>query len=292
MRNKSVLLLFSILMLAGCQVVSEADSLTEPAVNPLATLILINTPTPSPTNTPSVTGSEPTTVEQPPVGEELPPASSPPTAVCTVQTNGFAYSVQGGDTIFSLGQRSNSSVAEIMQKNCLTSDIIVPGQILYLSQRPQPVQSGLSSSTPTSEQPEPITPVPQPATATPTPTSTALPQPTDTSTPTASPTATSEVVAPSGPGDPTLNIVPFSGPPGQQFTISLSGFTANENVLIELFIEPSFDLVDSGQTTVADNGSGVFIYTHLPSHPVGKYVAKATGLSTNKFTLGNFEVEE
>ena len=97
------------------------------------------------------------------------------------------YFVQKGDTLYSLAQRCRTTVLAIKQANCLTSNLILVGQKLWLPCRP-------------------ATPTPLP-TYTPTETATLRPTSTPTETPTPTPTSTSEVSplpTPSGTVEPTL----------------------------------------------------------------------------------------
>jgi LysM repeat protein len=44
------------------------------------------------------------------------------------------YTVQRGDTLSALSVRSNASIRQIAGANCLESDVIIRGQLLYLPQ--------------------------------------------------------------------------------------------------------------------------------------------------------------
>ena len=100
------------------------------------------------------------------------------------------YTVQQGDTLYSLAQYCHTTVLVIKQANCLTSNIIVAGQRLWLPCLPV-TATPWPTVTPT------FTPTGTPMlTRTATPTETPMPTPTDTSevsplpTPTGTPTAT------------------------------------------------------------------------------------------------------
>ncbi len=85
--------------------------------------------TPSPTITSSLT-----------VIEKLP--SSPPPPCIREQPSGWlSFSVQWGDTLFSLAKRTRTTVAKIQQVNCLPNYDIYAGQKLWV-----PAESTLSAS--------------------------------------------------------------------------------------------------------------------------------------------------
>ncbi|UCC65473.1 MAG: LysM peptidoglycan-binding domain-containing protein [Anaerolineae bacterium] len=105
------------------------------------------------------------------------------------------YTVQRGDTLYSLALHCRSTVLAIKQANCLTSNIIFVGQKLWLPCQPA-IPTPWPTATPTLAPTETLTwtPTPIPAeTPTPTPTSTSegspLPTPDETATPTLTPTA-------------------------------------------------------------------------------------------------------
>ena len=54
-------------------------------------------------------------------------------AVCTVPPGWFPYIVEPGDTLTDIAARTNSTVQELVVRNCLTSpDAIFVGQTLYV----------------------------------------------------------------------------------------------------------------------------------------------------------------
>jgi hypothetical protein len=54
-------------------------------------------------------------------------------AVCAIPGGWFPYIVQAGDTLTDLAARSNSTVQELVARNCLASpDAIFVGQTLYV----------------------------------------------------------------------------------------------------------------------------------------------------------------
>ncbi len=49
---------------------------------------------------------------------------------CTIRTDWPAYTVQRGDTLYSIARRAGITVAELMAGNCLTSNLIIAGATL------------------------------------------------------------------------------------------------------------------------------------------------------------------
>jgi LysM repeat protein len=92
--------------------------------------ILFPSPTslsgPPPTLTPSSTPMPAPATATP----TLPPVLTPPS--CPPPTGWVQYRVQPGDTLDSLAARYRISVPQLMQANCLTSQAIFPGQVLYV----------------------------------------------------------------------------------------------------------------------------------------------------------------
>ena len=106
---------------------------------------------------------------------DLPPLSPTRTAVkCGAPSNWVVYTVQPGDTLYSIAQRVNRSVAQLISANCLSSNKIHTGQKLYVPYYPPQIPA------PTSVPPTKAPPPP--------PTNTPLPPPTNTSPPPATPT--------------------------------------------------------------------------------------------------------
>jgi LysM repeat protein len=84
------------------------------------------------------------------------------------------YTVQPGDSLYSIARRVNLSVAQLITANCLSSDKIHTGQKLYVPYYPPQIPA------PTSIPPTKAPPPP--------PTNTPVPPPTNTSLPPATPT--------------------------------------------------------------------------------------------------------
>ncbi|MBN1219677.1 MAG: LysM peptidoglycan-binding domain-containing protein [Anaerolineae bacterium] len=132
-------------------------------------------PTEKPTDTPTIptatsTALPPTSTATPtpeiPTPTPEPPPPPQPTASCPPPAGWVSYQVQVGDTLNSLGERTNTTVNNLYQANCLDSFTILPGQVIYLPFIPP---------TPTvTNTPTPVTPTPTP-TRTGTPTATPYP---------------------------------------------------------------------------------------------------------------------
>ncbi len=146
------------------------------------------------------------------------PQEPPVRVACGPPAFWVRYTVQAGDTMFSLAMRHGTTVYAIMQANCLTSTRLFAGRNIYLPPLP-------ATATPP---PAPTSPPPPPPTATalpPTATQTPIPAtftPTATSPPpTATPTFTppAPTVTPT-PGAPTLT--PTLTPPAPTATPTLT----------------------------------------------------------------------
>ena len=135
----------------------------------------------------------------------LPYVTPPPTPPCGPPAGWVVYIVQIGDTLYSLAQRTGSTVAALRQANCLPDDTIRIGQRLYVPRLPTPILS----PTPTVTR----TPSPTPtASVTPTPTNgiTLTPTPTNgvTVTPSATPVPPTATFTPT----PTAPVSPLATP--------------------------------------------------------------------------------
>lgn len=141
------------------------------------------------------------------------PAATPaPTAVCGPPATWVQYVVRRGETMFSLALRSGTSIAAILNANCLTSTYLQAGQIIFLPPMGAVPPTAVPTATPTSTTTGTAT-----ATAThtatgtatipPLPTTTATPTSTVTGTATASPTST-----PTGSATPTASVTATTSP--------------------------------------------------------------------------------
>lgn len=92
------------------------------------------------------------------------PAASPtaPPVACGAPRNWVVYYIQRGDTLFDIAQRVNSTVSQLRNANCLTSNDIRTGQELYVPYLPAPkptsIQPTMTSPPPVSTQVPPPTP--------------------------------------------------------------------------------------------------------------------------------------
>lgn len=119
--------------------------------------------------------------------------SSPIWMVCIKRFYWPSYRVQLGDSLFAIALTTGSSTQELMSANCLKSDQIYAGQLLYvprlLSKLITPTDAPTATVTPTNTVTNTPTDTPT-TTATPSPTATDTPTATATQTPTDSPTPT------------------------------------------------------------------------------------------------------
>jgi LysM repeat protein len=102
-----------------------------PTETPTATV----TPSQTPTVTPSATLNYILVTATPRIEHSpTPPAQTAESAVCTPPEGWQPYRVQAGDTLFgfALGSEGALDVQTIRQANCLTSDLLRIGQVLYL----------------------------------------------------------------------------------------------------------------------------------------------------------------
>ncbi len=137
----------------------------------------------------------------------LPYVTPPPTPPCGPPAGWVIYTVQAGDTLYSLAQRTGTTVEALRQANCLPDYTIRIGQRLYLPRLPLPTLS----PTPTVTR----TPSPTPTngvTVTPTNGVTATPTNGVTATPTngVTPTATPIPPTPTFTPTPTAPISPLA----------------------------------------------------------------------------------
>ena len=72
-----------------------------------------------------------------PTTTTLPPLN--PTPSCSLRTDFPTYIVQSGDTLFGIAQKTNSTVNQLVQSNCLgDANAITAGQVLYVPNVPAP----------------------------------------------------------------------------------------------------------------------------------------------------------
>ena len=157
------------------------------------------------------------------------------------------YTVRLGDTLWSLAQYFDVTVADLMFANCLTSDEIRAGQKLYVPNIPTPTfvipPTNPPTRTPTQVPTLTITPTSTPViiiptltptaspTSTPTPTDAPMPTPTPTDTPTVTPsdTPTNTPIIPTITSTPTTALS-IPGLEQDYFTsVSGSGFSGSRN---------------------------------------------------------------
>lgn len=266
-----------LLLLMGCgspTAVAPMQIITQTAVFPSVTFPSV-TPL-SPTFTPGIVVPAPTlvavstaTAEQLLPPQVSPTAEIPPSTQCGPLPGWVPYIIQPGDTLFSLGNRTGTTVAQIQQANCLTGIIIYAGQALYLPFLP-PTPTVLPTHTPT---------VPS---ATPTIT---VPPPTLTFTP--SPTA--EQLPPPGPGDPTLEVEPTAGPVGTIHTIYFTDYKPNEIVTIDIVALATQQIITTTIVAADSSGNGQWQFVTTTVYTPGFYGVRAQG-DQGSHATGSLEV--
>lgn len=138
-----------------------------------------------------------------------PPAPTPP---CGPPSTWRQYVVQRGETMFRLALRSGTTIAAILNANCLTSTNLQAGQVIFLPPMGAVPPTAVPTATPSSTATATAT-----ATATSTTTGTAtippLPTTTATATSTATGTATNTPTAsPTGSATPTASVTATISP--------------------------------------------------------------------------------
>jgi len=202
-----------------------------------------------PTPLPAVTAELP---PPPPPTEPLPLPTPQPTP-CGPPLGWAAYTIQPGDTLYSISIRTGTSVEQLKLANCLISDQIYYGQPLFVPYLPV-------FSAPTVE---------------------LLPPP---------PVATAEFIPAPAPGDKHLDIVPPAGPAGTKFTISIIEFTAGEAVNVRVFFGPTQEVVFRTSTTTDANGQRTVEFASQANNLVGEYVVWANGTQTR--AVGKFSITQ
>ncbi|MCB9423323.1 MAG: protein kinase [Ardenticatenaceae bacterium] len=152
-------------MLPSPTMAVNAIELSGDSVEPTATSLS------SPTSMPMVVVSPASTLALPPK------PSAVPEIVCEKPETWVVYTVQEGEVLFNLALETGSTVDAVKQVNCLTSNILSIGQVLWLPMLPPtatPTSTSTSTPLPTAHSPRSTPtktppPPPQPATATATP---------------------------------------------------------------------------------------------------------------------------
>lgn len=82
---------------------------------------------------------------------------------------------------------------------------------------------------------------------------------------------------PPGPGDPALAVLPPTGPPGTQFTISIEDFEPNQAITVRVLYVPTFTVVYEKQSNVDAAGNRVEYYLSPADAQIGDYTVTAFG---------------
>lgn len=170
----------------------------------------------------------------------LPPVAMPTPCHISPPVGWESYTVQSGDTLYALAAARGTTVAALIQVNCLPSESIAVGDTLYLQALPTPTPTPLPPPTPV---PTPLPPTPVSVASIPTPAPTvSVPTP----APIVSiPTAALLTLPPSTPADSE----PSSGldfgeaaqsPGGGQATFAAAGspFTLKEGNIPAFILRP------------------------------------------------------
>jgi uncharacterized protein len=184
---------------------AEADQPAQPGPVSLPGVLNVR-PTASATPAPSPTA----TVLPSPTLTPFAPLANPSPTVCGAPSGWVTYIVQPGDTLFGLSQSLGVPVNDLRTANCLESDQLYAGQVLYVPYQPAPPATAQPTLAPTAR--ASVTPAPS---ATPSPTFSATPPPSTavpTRMPTLAPTATlpapTATLAPSATSAPSNTPVP------------------------------------------------------------------------------------
>ncbi len=156
----AVLFVVAVTILGGIFLTLSDNPATPIAEQPTATpyrfptLEVTDTPlpmsgeTPMPTSTPVLPSSTPSPTPQPTV-------TFTPTP-CQIASGWVAYVVQPGDTLFTVGLRYNITTDRLRAGNCLSSDTLFTGQVIYVpplpptlpAASPLPAQATLTTTLP------------------------------------------------------------------------------------------------------------------------------------------------
>ena len=197
------------------------------------------------------------------VSDGAQPLVPQPTAqaqACGRPSNWAAYTVQRGDTLSSLAQRTGTSTQQIQTANCLAGTLIFAGQVLYLPFVPAPQTGGSTPGSPGGNSPS------------------------------TEPTATIRTPKVGLPGDHPINISPSSGPPGTEFTLSVDQYSSNEKVIITI-ISVNTNLPILEQTLYTDdNGNLTWFFKSPTNMAKGDYNVFEYGEQSKADGKGHFSI--
>lgn len=158
LRVMLLLLGLAVIMAACVPFVGDGPDEEEPTPGVIPTVIR---PTQESSQAPAAASPIPTLVPLPTRASQS--ATSPPS--CTPRTDWPEYTVQSGDTLYSIALRSDSTVDTLQAANCLADpNAIFEGQSLRVPQQPAP-QSATPTAAPAATQ-SPFFPTPTPGTGT------------------------------------------------------------------------------------------------------------------------------
>ena len=134
------------LLSSPTQVTDQGLALTQTGFAPTATTFETFTPASTSTEPATLTMTVTSTASATPT---LTQTGSPTPTACVKTSYWPQYIVQAGDWLSSIARATGSTVAELIQANCLTSTVIYPGQILYVPRLPVPTPTPTPTSVPT-----------------------------------------------------------------------------------------------------------------------------------------------
>ncbi len=126
-------------------VVTATDGLESvQTFDPTGIATLTSSPTSTSTPTPTYTSTSTSTS-----------TSSPTATLCAVRSYWFIYYIESGDTLSALARLTGSTVAELMDANCLSDTRIYKGQLLYVPRLV--IRTPTSTATPKPDLPPVVT---------------------------------------------------------------------------------------------------------------------------------------
>ena len=203
---------------------------------------------------PAVTAESP----PPPAPTQALPLPTPQPTPCGPPLGSAAYTIQPGDTLYSISIRTGTSVEQLKLANCLTSDQIYYGQGLFVPYLPV-------FSAPTAELLPPPPATPPPPLATCRNLFRHLPQ-----------------------GTNTWTLCHLLVQLALYSRSMIAEFTAGEAVNVRVFFGATQEVVFRTSTTTDANGQSIVEFASRANNPVGEYVVWAIGTQTR--AVGKLEI--
>ena len=253
--NYRFLIPILVAVLAGCASRAEPEPSIPATMTASGPLLTSASPSPSSTTFPALTDSPPppspaypivtATSTQTPIPETIePPAEEPGRTitpqVCPHPDGWVSYTVQLGDTVFNLADRTGKSIDEVAAANCLAPPyLIFRGRDLKLPFLPPPYPTATRLE---SVQRDTETPIPPP------------------------------------PGPGILLVDPYAAEPGQVYEVTLDHFKPGETVTIQVIPKEAADgqPVLTFQVTVGAEGKQT-AHFDTDGLSLGLYIVQAAG---------------